>query len=166
MKSLNRSLCHWNRSSLSTPLMLCLGLLAGSSSPRAAGDYLVNAVDAAGEAAQWAKWWGSAPQAYVWDGSMDAQTNSSSGALRVAVQFNLASYGGDNQFAVSRNFSGTVDGSQYTNLVFDILMDTDSPKRPWGDYGALDVGFRIRDNQSWLPSFNIPATPGWIHVVL
>jgi len=166
MKSLNCSLYHSIHRSLRTLLAVSLVFLAGSSCIRAADDYLVNAFDAASEAAQWAKWWGSAPQTYSWDGSMDAQTNSSSGALRVAVQFNLASYGGDNQFAVLRNFSGTLDGSQYTNLIFDIFMDTDSPVRSFGDYGYLEVGFRNQDySQNWLGGVSLPTTGGWLHFV-
>src|SRR6266849_2037173 len=100
MKNINNPLCYsiGFRSSLRTPLLLSLALLAGHSCLRAADDYLVNAFDSAGEAAQWSRWWGSAPQTYTWDGSLDANTNSGSGSLRVAVQFNLAAYGGDNQF--------------------------------------------------------------------
>ena len=98
---------------------LCLVAAAGL---RAADDFLINAFDSETEASQWARWWGSALQTYEWDASVDADGNASSGSLKVTVQFNLATYGGDNQFAALRNFT-SLDGSQYTNLVMDILWD-------------------------------------------
>src|SRR6185369_4155517 len=87
--------------------------------------------------------------------------------------FDLATYAGDNQFAVIGSFAdnATVDGTQYTNLVFDLKWDPASPKRSYGDYGVLEFGFRKSDfSQLWLtPASPLtltadPVNAGWIHV--
>src|SRR5262249_20196639 len=86
--------------------------------------------------------------------------------LKVTVQFNLAAYGGDNQFAALHNF-GSLDGSQYTNLVMDILWDPSSPQRPFGDFGYLEPGLRNLDyTVNWLRPLTVPTNGGWIHLVL
>src|SRR5881628_2200802 len=105
-----------------------VALLAAAGGLQAADDFVINTFDTAVEASQWSRWWGSAMQTYEWDGAVDADSNPNSGSLKVTVQFNVAAYGGDNQFAALRSF-GSLDGSQYTNLVMDLLWDPGSPQR-------------------------------------
>jgi hypothetical protein len=141
-------------------------LIPGAVSLRAADDLLINGFDTAGEASGWQRWWGSALQTYEWDGTMDADSNPNSGALKATIVFDKVLYGGDNQFAVRKDF-GTVDGAQYTNLVFDLFWDPNSPQRSFGDFGYMEPGFRNQDfTQNWLPGFAVSTTPGWQHIVL
>lgn len=142
------------------------GLLSAAGTATAAEDITLNTFATADEAALWRKWWGAAGQTYEFDATKDANGNPNSGALKATIQFNLAANGGDNQFAVLREFTLT-EGSKYTNLVFDLFWDPSSPQRPWGDFGGLEPGFRNQDfSQNWLPGYNVPTTPGWQHVVL
>ncbi|MDB6034797.1 MAG: hypothetical protein JWM16_5135 [Verrucomicrobiales bacterium] len=146
-------------------LLSAAALLALDSSLRAASDITIDTFDTSASAAQWSKWWGAAPQTYEWDGTVDADGSASSGSLKVTINFNLASYGGDNQFSALRPFS-TVEGSQYTNLVFDLKWDQASPRRQ-GDFGFLEPGFRNQDySQNVLTPFAVSTNQGWIHVVL
>lgn len=151
---------------LKAPLLAALLLLAVPFGARAADDILVDNFDTADTAGLWSRWWGCATQAYAWDATVDANGNANSGSLRATVDFSLAGCGGDNQFALLRSFS-VVDGSQYTNLVFDLLWDPGSPQRPAGDFGFMEPGFRNQDfTQNWLPGFTVSTNPGWMHVVL
>ena len=148
----------------STSLLLAavasLALNANAQVP----DLILNTFDTADEAGSWARWWGAAPQVYAHDATVDAAGNPNSGSLKATINFNLATYGGDNQFAVLRSFP-VQNASVYTNLSFDLRWDPDSPKRPSGtDHGYLEYGFRVNGfNQSWLGGRAIPTDGQWIH---
>ena len=134
-------------------------------------DLVVNTFDSADEAAQWSRWWGAAVQTYEFDPTMDASNNAASGSLKATVEFDRTTHGGDNQFAMVGGFAdnAVVDGTQYTNLVFDLRWDPNSPKRSGGDFGFLEIGFRKSDfGQLWLTPLTVPATAadGWMKVTL
>jgi hypothetical protein len=123
----------------------------------------------------WTRWWGSAPATNAFDASMDMAGNLASGALKVSVGFNYASYGGDNQFAIRGALSGdgnlnglVVDANAYDRLEFDLYWDPNSPTRVGtGDYGGLDVGLVPTDySQVWFPNFAVTNAGSWTHVVL
>jgi hypothetical protein len=140
--------------------------LANPSRAIAAEDIVIDTFDTADTAANWSRWWGAAAQTYEWDGAVDADGSANSGSLKATVQFDLATYGGDNQFAALRSYT-QVNGSQYTNLVFDLLWDQASPRRSSGDFGYMEPGFRNQDwTQNWLPGFAVSTNPGWIRITL
>ncbi|HEX7859471.1 MAG TPA: hypothetical protein VF773_04040 [Verrucomicrobiae bacterium] len=152
-------------------LLLTAATFAATFTQAQTPDFIVNNFDTEDEAAAWSRWWGAAEQTYSFDPTVDANNNAASGSLKVSVEFDRAAYGGDNQFATQGAFpeNATVDGSQYTNLVFDLRWDPASPKRAGGDFGFLEIGFRKADfSQLWLPSLTVPATAadGWIRVTL
>jgi hypothetical protein len=147
-------------------------MLLGSSIQ--AQDLIVDRFDSPDEALGWTRWWGAADQTYEWNGTVDANNDPNSGSLMASINFNLATYGGDNQFAVVGGFpdGATLDGTTFTNLVFDLKWDPSSPKRSFGDFGALEFGFRASDySQIWLAPVSPLAVPtvttnnGWLHVV-
>ncbi len=148
----------------------CLLLTFSASLARAQEDYNVAVFDSEDEASGWARWWGSAEQAYEFDGAMDAAGSSSSGSLKATIAFDLAAYGGDNQFCLLRSFAdgAVLDGTKYTNLVFDIRVDPSSPQNSSGNYGNLEFGFR---DSSWgsanLSTLTLTSShaSGWTHVV-
>ncbi|HUR45924.1 MAG TPA: hypothetical protein VMZ27_08640 [Candidatus Saccharimonadales bacterium] len=147
------------------PLLLAASWLSSPGVATATDDYVVDTFDSAASASGWSRWWGSAPQTYTWDGTVDANGSATSGSLKVTVDFNRASYGGDNQFAAVRGFP-VMDGAKYSNLVFDILWDPSSPQRA-DDFGWFEPMLRNSDySQNNLPPFGVTKTPGWIHVVL
>src|SRR4051812_34936212 len=111
------------RISFSYALFSAALLLA--STARAQQDLNLDTFDTEDEAARWTRWWGAADQTYEFDAATDANSNSASGSLKGTIGFDLASHAGDNQFAVIGSFAdnATLDGTQYTNLVFDLKWD-------------------------------------------
>lgn len=148
-------------------LPLTATLIVVAAGPlQAADDILIDAFDTADGASQWSRWWGSAAQTYEWDATVDADNNASSGSLKVTIGFDIATHGGENQFASIRGINST-DGSQYTNLVFDLRWAPSSPQRSGGDFGYLEVGFRNADfSQNWLPGFAVSTNEGWQRISL
>jgi hypothetical protein len=127
-------------------------------------DFIINTFDTTTEASEWARWWGAAGQVYEHDATVDADGNASSGSLKATINFDLAAFGDDNQFAVLRQFN-PLNASVYTNLVFDLRWDPNSPTRPSGtDHGNLEYGFRSAGwGQTWLDgSRAIPTHGNWI----
>jgi hypothetical protein len=158
------------RGSMKRSIALSSVLLAFGFSAALVGaateDYIINKFDQASEASPWGRWWGDATQLYEFDPAKDADGNPSSGSLKATIGFDRAAYGGENQFALYRIFP-VLDATKYTNLVFDLYWDPSSPKRPSGDHGYLDYGFRTPTwGQIWLGGQAIPANAGWIHVTV
>lgn len=115
--------------------------------------------------ATFTRWWGAAVQTYEFDASSDSSNNAASGSQKITAVFNLASYGGDNQFAAQYN-PGSVNGTDYTNFTFDVRFDPSSPVRAEGDFGALEYGLIPSDfSQIQLGTAVIPAgTTGWTRI--
>jgi hypothetical protein len=139
--------------------------LACAGAQTLAQDLIINTFDSEDEAT-WRRWWGSAGQFYEFDPSVDANGNANSGSLKATIDFDLAAYGGDNQFAVLHDFTGgTVDGTKYTNLVFDLRWAASSPKNTAGNFGYLEYGFRNPDwSQTWLGGMSVTAGDTWVTV--
>ena len=134
-------------------------------------DFTVNNFDSDAETGAWIRWWGNALQTYEHDSLLDADNNSTSGSLKATIEFDRTIPNGENQFALVGAFpeNAVIDGSQYTNLVFDLRWDPNSPKRSGGDFGFLEIGFRRSDfSQLWLAPLTVPATAGdgWMRVTL
>ena len=110
-------------------LWLALGLISLPDQVKAAENIVYNFNDAA--SASFTRWWGAAVQTYEFDATTDANNNPSSGSQKITAVFNLATYGGDNQFAAQYN-PGSINGVDYTNFVFDIRFDPSSPQRSSG----------------------------------
>ncbi len=150
-------------------LLSGLGLIAAAGQGLAQDDYIIGRFDADTDASQWSRWWGSAPQTYEWDATVDAANDPASGSLKVTVDFDLAAYAGDNQFAAQGNFPNgeVLDGTKYTKLDFDIRFDPSSPQNTDGNFGNLEYGLGPSDwSQIGLGSLAVPTTPAneWIHV--
>jgi hypothetical protein len=135
-------------------------------------DFTISNFDTIDDVTAWSRAWGAAPQTYEFDSTMDSTTNSNSGSLKGTVEFDVASFTGDNQFAVVGGFpdNAVLDATQYTNLVFDLRWEGASPVRAGGDFGVLDFGFRLANSsQYWLAPaspYVVPgsASNGWIRV--
>ena len=169
-----RPICQARQTPKPIPMKnhLKLGLLAGISALALSAaaqpsDIIVNNFDTADEAAGWSRWWGAASQGYEFDATVDAAGNANSGSLKATIGFNQPAYTGDNQFAVIHPLT-PMNGSDYTNLVFDLRWDPSSPTRPYNDHGYLECGFRVNGfEQSWFPGGTaIPTNGEWIHFEL
>src|SRR5690242_13963374 len=154
-------------------LFCAVTLVLGSIVPSQAQP-IVHRFNTASSTNNWTKWWGSDVTTIGFDSAMDAAANLASGALKVTATFNYASYGGDNQFAIRGALSGdgnltglVVDATKYDRLEFDLFWDPNSPTRPSGDYGGLDVGLVPTDySQVWFPNFAITNVGTWDHISL
>lgn len=143
---------------------LALATLAQAQTP----DFVIDTFDNSDEATGWGRWWGSASQSYDWDGSVDANNSASSGSLKLTIGFDINAYGGDNQFSAVHYFGQSLDGTTYTNLVFDVRFDTNSPSRTKSkDYGYFEYALVPSDySQVGLGSLTVPVgNGGWTHVV-
>ena len=106
----------------------------------------IKTFDADGTTSPWNVWWGTA--VISWDGTQDCTTNvPGSGAMKYVSAFVGA---GGEQFMTFAGFhygwqwDGTtvLDGSLYTNLIFDIKIDPGTaPAANGTDFGQLALGF-------------------------
>jgi hypothetical protein len=151
---------------------LLLGAFACSWNPARAQDFIGATYDLTAEgtnqAALCVNLWGSAPQTYTLDGSMDANTNAASGAEKVVVTMNGQ---GNDQFVSKFGFAET-NSALFTNVEFDVFWDTSSPQNCWYGpycpfYGHLDFGFTTPTSTDIYDSLNIAIADAghWLHVV-
>lgn len=135
---------------------------------QATDDYLAAAFDSPDQVSKWARWWGGAAQTYDFDDSKDAGGVAGSGALKATVDFDVAAFGGDNQFAVRGDFpDATIDGTKYTDLSFKLRWASTSAKNAAGDFGYLEYGFRNSDwSQTWLGGTTIASDSAdkWVEI--
>ena len=156
---------HSRRCRIAT--LLSTAALAASITQATAADNLVVSVFADEESAgAWSRWWGGAPQTYEFDGQVNAGPDTDTGSLKATIEFDVAAYGGDNQFALQGALAEPINAALYTNLVFEVKWDPTSPKRPSGDFGNLEYGLRNGDfSQTQLGSINIPGDAnGWLRI--
>jgi len=128
-------------------------------------DIVVDTFDSADEFVPWQHWWGSPLWDVSFDSAVDAGGSASSGSMLVTVEFDLAQYGGDNQFCFRKDLPAPVDGLNYQKLVMDIKVSSDSPKRASGDYGYFEYGVRFGDwSQNFFGTVTINKADEWIHL--
>lgn len=141
----------------------------------------VFAFDTSDSDASWIRWWGVNFDKPSWDPTMDAANDPNSGSLRAVIPF---TGGSGEQFCFFGNFANTgpwnnsvtLDGTQYTNVSFDIRIEPASAMTPQGDYGGLNIGLATASwGQLWLNDWNLPvptyriparASNEWVHVVI
>jgi hypothetical protein len=117
------------------------------------------------EVTYWSHDWGSASSTTEFDPNMDADGNTnSSGAMKITVMYDLATYGGGNDCAIQRTLLsdvGQIDLTIYTNLHYDIYVDPSSAhlSTSWGNAALGGMSWYLRD-----PSFNFSPQPNnpWI----
>jgi hypothetical protein len=142
--------------------LAAVGLMTGLSSAQAADNITFPFNDAA--SATFSRFWGAAVQTYEFDALTDAANDPASGSQKITAVFDLATHGGDNQFAAQFNVN-PFNGVDYTNFVFDIRFDPTSPQQGT-TYGNLEYGLIPSDfSQIQLGTVAIPAgTAGWTQV--
>ena len=104
---------------------------------------------------------------------------SGAGSLEVTIPFDNDGETNVGQGAWFGNFDNTqpynsdivYDGTQFTNIIFDILMDPSDQQSPNGDYGVISVGLLDKGTPGGARSagqVTIPATASntWFHVVI
>lgn len=116
--------------------------------------------------------------AMIWNSTNDDTPSvSGSGSLEVSIPWNLGSpndqavFWGtfDNEYGYDG--TKTIDGTKYTNIVFDVYVDPTSPTNQNGNYGTLNVGLITPgwSGLTWNASaVALPLSAGgaWYHVVV
>jgi hypothetical protein len=163
---------------LKSALLGIAGLLLANTLGLAqpASDVTLNTFDTSTDIGNWTRFWGGAANnSYLtWDSVVDAQGHANSGALKIMAAFDAVAHSGDNQFSYfgttqpGNTWLGAnpVDGTKYTNLVFDLLWDPSSPQNA-SDFGPLDIGLATTSyGQIWLTTYTVPTNSGWHHIVV
>jgi hypothetical protein len=164
-----RKLQHWFQSGA-----LALILAGSGSAGLAQVTNWIQGFDTSSTTNPWVSWWGLNPH-FAWS-SLDASNNAASGALQYTLNFVGA---GGEQFMTFAGFhygwqwdnTEVLDGTKYTNLVFDIKVDPSSAPSIYNDYGPMEVGFV---KPSWdsgnlilVSTYMVPVSAtNWTHVVL
>jgi hypothetical protein len=149
---------------------IAICMLASTASLALAQDFIGATYDltpdGTNQAALCGNLWGSAPQTYTLDGSMDADANPASGAEQVVVTMNGQ---GNDQFVSKFGFAET-NSALFTNAEFDIFWSTSSPEGSWyfgPFFGHLDFGFTTPSSTDIYDTLDIHLTDAghWMHVV-
>jgi glucuronoarabinoxylan endo-1,4-beta-xylanase len=108
----------------------------------------------------WGNWFGGAFQSLTWDSTSDANTNASSGSMKITANF------GD-QFEVYNGFNGIVpplNGLQYTNFQCDVRFAKGSATVN-NTFGHLQFGIATGASQDYFGSVDVPSSnTNWVHV--
>ena len=138
-------------------LGLVVALVSGSSAPVNAQDLLVNDWGTPGDLQSWRKDFGDAATAPTQDPSEGSPGNAA-GALRLDMTFsnNSGAYTGDLFFPAT-------DLSQYTEVLFDLMIDPNSAQDAFGNYGYMQFVSRETDSYSFNSVLGENLTPatGW-----
>lgn len=142
---------------------LAAGMALGAGWAR--GDVVLNRFDTAAEANQWRFDFGGVGNTMGWDLTHDAANNPNSGSLMVTFNFD-ATLASNNKGAVTRDIAPTLNGTQFSGLSMDIMVDPMSATDAFGLNGYGTVALRNGDNYDWEPQFNdnLSAAGGWRHI--
>ena len=142
----------------------CSAMLLGSASfGLAQSTATTNTFDIAGSTASFVNnWWGIGPT-ISWDDTRDAASDSASGSVRYEAAFTgAAAEQFMTHFTIANRWGwdqGTIiDATTYTNLSFDIKVDSSSAITPGGNYGYLEFGLT---SYPALNTWNAMSTIGW-----
>jgi glucuronoarabinoxylan endo-1,4-beta-xylanase len=119
----------------------------------------------------WSNWFGSAFQSLSWDSATDADSNSSSGALKIVANFPGS---GSNQFTVINGFTGispAVSARQFTAIECDVKFAPGSAsylRNGVPIYGYVELGMATPSfGQLYFGGAYIPVSAtGWTHITL
>ena len=130
-----------------------------------AGGQVVNQFNNASEVGQWRFDFGSAGHTTVFDPTMDANGNASSGSMKVTLTFDPA-LGGDNKAAYTRDLPQGMIPPNVTGMSMDIKVDPASAPDAFGNNGFFNLVVRNTGNYDYNTQFgdNIKAADGWRHI--
>ncbi len=122
----------------------------------------------------WGNWFGSAFQSLVWDSTSDANTNSSSGSMKITASFTGTN--GTSQFEVYDGLNGItppLNGLQYTNFQCDVRFGPGSAMVTNGGvaiFGHLQFGTSTASSgQAYFGGQNygidiVATDTNWVHI--
>ena len=116
---------------------------------------------------RWSYWFGNAFQSLSLDRTSDANTNATSGSLKIALNFPGTA---NEQFTVWDGITAitpTLNGIQFTNLQCDIRFGSGSATNSSGNFGSLQLGMGTPSygQDYYSPSVTVSAgNTNWVHV--
>jgi len=115
---------------------------------------------------KWSNWFGNAFQSLSFDPASDANTNASSGSLKIVANFPVTT----DQFEVWNGISGfspAINGFQFTNFQCDVRFAAGSATNSSGNFGSVQFGVPTPSyGQDYFTGGNsIPASnTNWVHI--
>lgn len=114
---------------------------------------------------EWSNWFGGAFQSLSLDAATDANTNSTSGALKITANFPVAT----DQFEIWNGINGftpAISGFQFTNFSCDIRFAVGSATNSSGKFGTLEFGVPTPGyGQNYFGNMVVAASnTNWVHV--
>ena len=116
---------------------------------------------------EWSNWFGGAFQSLALDAAMDANTNATSGALKITANFPVST----DQFEVWNGISGfspAIHAAQFTNFQCDVRFAAGSATNSSGKFGTLEFGVPTPGyGQNYFGNVVVAASnTNWVHVSL
>ncbi len=144
--------------------LACLALPCLPVAAQTADDLIIDQFGDDTGVFSWSRAWGITPL-YEWDPAENSTVNPNpAGAMKVTIDFDLATYQGDNQTAMQRQLPEIVDFELYKNIHLDIKVDDSSSRlsTSWGagQFGGIDIIARTGD---WsIQRNNITTSDPWL----
>jgi glucuronoarabinoxylan endo-1,4-beta-xylanase len=116
-------------------------------------------------AGEWSNWFGAAFQSLSLDAAQDANTNATSGAMKITANFPVAT----DQFEIwngINGFSPAISGFQFTNFSCDVKFAAGSATNSSGKFGTLEFGVPTPGfGQNYFGNVVVAASnTNWVHV--
>ena len=147
----------------STIPLLAAGVLVFCTGTRA--DIVVNRFDSASEISQWRFDYGGVTHTESFDPTMDAGGSTSSGSMKIVLQFDPA-LGGNNKGAYTHDFFPAMDGTAFSGMSMDVKVDPNSAPDAFNNNGYFKLVIRNNDSYDFNQQFgdNTKAADGWRHI--
>ena len=138
-------------------------------------DSYVNAFDASTDTASWFAWYNWAANIYQQPNVYNPATAGNAGSMEIdlagpwaqPVTQQIVIMGTfDNQWQWDENVS--INANLYTNIIFDVLVNSNCVVNPNGDFGGYYVGFMTPAGMVQAGFISMPAVASnhWVHCVL
>src|SRR5216683_2368603 len=130
----------------------------------ASAQIVLNRFDTDAEVSNWRVDFGGVAHSAVFDGTMDADGNITSGSMKVTLTFDTT-LGGNNKGAYTRNINPALDGAVLQRLQMDVYVDPASTMDAFGNYGYFSLVVRNGPFYTYNSLVNANLTPAgqWIH---
>ena len=112
----------------------------------------------------WGNWFGGAFQSLAWDSTSDANTNPSSGSMKITANFTGMTATVNSRFNGFNGIYPPLNGLQYTNFQCDVRFAKGSATVN-NTFGHLEFGIAVGTGQDYFGSVDVPSSnTNWVHV--
>jgi len=131
----------------------------------ASAQVVLNRFDTDAEVSNWRFDFGNVAHSAVYDATMDADGNATSGSMKVTLTFD-STLGGNNKGAYTRNINPALDGALLQRLQMDVYVDPASVRDAYGNFGYFSLVVRNGSGFTYNTQTSGNLTPAgqWIHL--